>query len=145
MRSTHAVIPAYDLIPSAGCGRAFSTPGGWGPQAPARSRAFHPLALLPVVQHACEHQLIILPLPLPLTCVPRLRSCQVFEDLEASRYQHAELRISIYGRKKVEWDILASWVVCNNLYSDNVEWLIQVRRGPASLTLGGIMIIRRFT
>jgi hypothetical protein len=28
---------------------------------------------------------------------------------------------------QVEWDILASWVVSNNLYSDNVVWLIQVR------------------
>ncbi len=50
-------------------------------------------------------------------------------DLEASKYQHAELRISIYGRKAMEWDILASWVVANNVYSDNNVWLIQVKSG----------------
>ncbi len=27
----------------------------------------------------------------------------------------------------MEWDILASWVVANELYSDNNVWLIQVR------------------
>jgi AMP deaminase len=26
---------------------------------------------------------------------------EVFTDLEASKYQHAEMRISIYGRKQV--------------------------------------------
>ncbi len=51
---------------------------------------------------------------------------EVFSDLQASKYQHAEYRISIYGRKQVEWDILAAWVVNNKLYSDNVLWLIQV-------------------
>lgn len=51
---------------------------------------------------------------------------EVFVDLEASKYQHAEYRISIYGRKRVEWDILAAWVVQNKLSSDNVVWLIQV-------------------
>lgn len=53
---------------------------------------------------------------------------EVLTDLEASKYQHAELRISVYGRKPVEWDILASWVVANNLWSDNVVWLIQIPR-----------------
>jgi AMP deaminase len=54
---------------------------------------------------------------------------EVFSDLEASKYQHAEMRISIYGRKAMEWDILASWVVANNVYSDNNVWLIQVILG----------------
>ena len=53
---------------------------------------------------------------------------EVFSDLEASKYQHAELRISIYGRKAMEWDILASWVVSNDVYSDNNVWLIQIPR-----------------
>ncbi|KAF3784554.1 putative AMP deaminase [Nymphaea thermarum] len=39
----------------------------------------------------------------------------------------AEYRISIYGRKKSEWDQLASWIVNYELYSENVVWLIQVR------------------
>lgn len=40
--------------------------------------------------------------------------------------QMAEYRISIYGRKQSEWDQLASWIVNNELYSENVTWLIQV-------------------
>ncbi|CAN6469809.1 unnamed protein product [Victoria cruziana] len=53
---------------------------------------------------------------------------QVFSDLGASKYQMAEYRISIYGRKKSEWDQLASWIVNNDLYSENVVWLIQLPR-----------------
>ncbi|PSC67241.1 AMP deaminase isoform A [Micractinium conductrix] len=53
---------------------------------------------------------------------------EVFIDLEASKYQHTEYRISVYGRKPVEWDTLAAWVVQNRLYSDNNIWMIQVPR-----------------
>lgn len=53
---------------------------------------------------------------------------QVFTDLTASKYQMAEYRISIYGRKQSEWDQLASWIVNNDLYSENVVWLIQLPR-----------------
>ncbi|KAL0316412.1 UNVERIFIED_CONTAM: AMP deaminase [Sesamum radiatum] len=53
---------------------------------------------------------------------------QVFSDLAASKYQMAEYRISIYGRKMSEWDQLASWIVNNDLYSENVVWLIQLPR-----------------
>lgn len=53
---------------------------------------------------------------------------QVFEDLESSKYQMVELRISIYGRSISEWDKLASWIVDNKLFSHNVRWLIQVPR-----------------
>lgn len=53
---------------------------------------------------------------------------QVFEDLESSKYQMVELRISIYGRSSDEWDRLASWIVDNKLFSHNVRWLIQVPR-----------------
>ena len=52
---------------------------------------------------------------------------EVLGDLEASKYQHAEYRISIYGRKQVEWDILAAWVCQHDIYSDNAIWLIQAR------------------
>jgi AMP deaminase len=55
-------------------------------------------------------------------------SKQVFEDLESSKYQMNELRISIYGRSYDEWDKLAAWVVDNKLFSHNVRWLIQVPR-----------------
>lgn len=53
---------------------------------------------------------------------------EVFSDLEASKYQHTEYRISVYGRKPVEWDTLAAWVVQNRLHSYNNTWLIQVPR-----------------
>ncbi|XP_057777088.1 AMP deaminase-like isoform X2 [Salvia miltiorrhiza] len=53
---------------------------------------------------------------------------QVLSDLEASKYQLAEYRISIYGRKQSEWDQLASWVVNNRIYSENAVWLIQLPR-----------------
>ena len=42
------------------------------------------------------------------------------------RVPPAEYRISVYGRKPVEWDTLAAWVVQNRLYSDNNMWMIQV-------------------
>jgi adenosine deaminase len=29
---------------------------------------------------------------------------------------------------QVEWDILAAWVVANNLASNNVVWLVQIPR-----------------
>ncbi|CAN6439295.1 unnamed protein product [Victoria cruziana] len=53
---------------------------------------------------------------------------EVLSDLEASKYQMAEYRISIYGRKKSEWDQLASWFVNNEIYSANAVWLIQLPR-----------------
>jgi AMP deaminase len=53
---------------------------------------------------------------------------EVFSDLEASKYQMAEYRISIYGKTMDEWDKLASWIVDNKLFSHNVRWLIQVPR-----------------
>ncbi len=53
---------------------------------------------------------------------------EVMQDLEESKYQNAELRLSIYGRSTDEWDKLAKWAVDNDVYSDNVRWLIQVPR-----------------
>ncbi|KAG9810696.1 AMP deaminase, partial [Aureobasidium melanogenum] len=53
---------------------------------------------------------------------------EVIADLEASKYQMVEWRISIYGRDLEEWDKLAAWVVDNKLYSPNVRWLIQIPR-----------------
>lgn len=48
------------------------------------------------------------------------------EHLNLLLPQMAEYRISIYGRKMSEWDQMASWIVNNELYSENVVWLIQV-------------------
>ena len=53
---------------------------------------------------------------------------EVMEDLGESKYQMAELRISVYGRSLDEWDKLATWAVDNQMYCDNVRWLIQVPR-----------------
>lgn len=53
---------------------------------------------------------------------------EVFVDLEQSKYQMAEYRISIYGRDEQEWDKLAAWVIDHKLFSTNVRWLIQVPR-----------------
>uniref|UniRef100_A0A2N9EBX0 AMP deaminase n=1 Tax=Fagus sylvatica TaxID=28930 RepID=A0A2N9EBX0_FAGSY len=53
---------------------------------------------------------------------------QVLADLEASKYQMAEYRISIYGRKQSEWDQLASWFVNNAIYSETAVWLIQMMK-----------------
>ncbi|KAL4199953.1 hypothetical protein AMTRI_Chr03g53920 [Amborella trichopoda] len=53
---------------------------------------------------------------------------EVLSDLETSKFQVAEYRISIYGRKQSEWDQLASWFVNNEIYSENAIWLIQLPR-----------------
>lgn len=53
---------------------------------------------------------------------------EVFVDLEQSKYQMAEYRISIYGRDENEWDKLAAWIIDHKLFSTNVRWLIQIPR-----------------
>ncbi|KAL8370985.1 hypothetical protein RB595_001032 [Gaeumannomyces hyphopodioides] len=53
---------------------------------------------------------------------------EVIADLESSKYQMVEWRISVYCRSLDEWDKLAAWVVDNKLFSHNVRWLIQIPR-----------------
>lgn len=53
---------------------------------------------------------------------------EVMDDLEQSKYQLVEWRISIYGRKLSEWSSLAQWFYVNRLAHANVRWLIQVPR-----------------
>lgn len=53
---------------------------------------------------------------------------EVMTDLEESKYQNAELRLSIYGKSLDEWPKLANWAVMHNVHSQNVRWLIQVPR-----------------
>ncbi|XP_022172918.1 AMP deaminase 2 isoform X2 [Myzus persicae] len=53
---------------------------------------------------------------------------EVAADLEESKYQNAELRLSIYGKSRDEWDKLAKWAISNKVYSDNVRWLVQIPR-----------------
>lgn len=50
---------------------------------------------------------------------------EVVAELEESKYQNAELRITITGQND-EWDELAKWFISNNVYSDNVRWLVQI-------------------
>lgn len=53
---------------------------------------------------------------------------EVVSDLESSKYQMVEYRVSIYGRSMNEWDKLAKWVINNKLFSSNVRWFIQIPR-----------------
>jgi AMP deaminase len=53
---------------------------------------------------------------------------ELLSDLEESKYQHTEWRLSIYGRKRDEWAKLAAWVLDNDLLSPNNQWMIQIPR-----------------
>ena len=53
---------------------------------------------------------------------------EVLSDLAESKYQNAELRLSIYGRHRDEWDRLARWALRHQVYSDNNRWMIQMPR-----------------
>ncbi|CAD6229898.1 GSCOCG00006629001-RA-CDS [Cotesia congregata] len=49
---------------------------------------------------------------------------EVASDLEESKYQNAELRLSIYGKSADEWDKLANWAIKGDVYSDNLNKLM---------------------
>ena len=53
---------------------------------------------------------------------------EVISDLEASKYQLVEWRLSIYGRRAEEWTKLAKWFYTHRLAHPNVRWMIQVPR-----------------
>ncbi len=53
---------------------------------------------------------------------------EVFADVENSKYQLMEPRISIYGRSRGEWSRLGRWVYDNRLVSKHVRWLVQIPR-----------------
>ncbi|XP_013880830.1 AMP deaminase 3b [Austrofundulus limnaeus] len=53
---------------------------------------------------------------------------EVANELEESIYQHAEPRLSIYGRSASEWKSLASWFIQHKVHSSNMRWMIQVPR-----------------
>lgn len=63
-----------------------------------------------------------------LTLMSFAAAQEVMADLEESKYQNVELRLSIYGRSRDEWDKLAKWAVKHRVYSKNVRWLVQVPR-----------------
>ena len=50
------------------------------------------------------------------------------KNLEDHKYVNNELRISVHGKYKDEWQELAKWAVDYNIQSPNVRWLIQVPR-----------------
>ncbi|XP_029702115.1 AMP deaminase 3 isoform X2 [Takifugu rubripes] len=53
---------------------------------------------------------------------------EVAHDLEESKYQHAEPRLSIYGSCPEEWDSLSKWFIHHKMQSPNMSWMIQVPR-----------------
>ncbi|XP_061598989.1 AMP deaminase 3 [Cololabis saira] len=53
---------------------------------------------------------------------------EVAHDLEESKYQYAEPRLSIYGRSPSEWESLSKWFIHHKVHSPNMRWMIQVPR-----------------
>ncbi|XP_062868533.1 AMP deaminase 3 [Trichomycterus rosablanca] len=53
---------------------------------------------------------------------------EVAHNLEESKYQYAEPRLSIYGRSPEEWESLSSWFIQHKVHSPNMRWIIQVPR-----------------
>ncbi|CAF3742780.1 unnamed protein product [Rotaria sp. Silwood1] len=53
---------------------------------------------------------------------------EVNANLEVSKYQHAELRLSILGKSIDEWDKLATWFLKNKMHSTNASYMIQIPR-----------------
>ena len=49
------------------------------------------------------------------------------EVINGGESVYLEPRLSIYGRDECEWDVLAAWIVRNNLVSKRVKWMV---RGP---------------
>ncbi|CAH2325556.1 AMP deaminase 3 [Pelobates cultripes] len=53
---------------------------------------------------------------------------EVAGELEESKYQYSEPRLSIYGRSSKEWDVLAKWFIKHRVYSPHMRFMIQVPR-----------------
>ena len=53
---------------------------------------------------------------------------ELFDNLEESKYQNSEYRLSVFGVERGEWDRLAAWVGDHQLYSQNNRWIVQVPR-----------------
>uniref|UniRef100_A0A8C6WRL9 AMP deaminase n=1 Tax=Neogobius melanostomus TaxID=47308 RepID=A0A8C6WRL9_9GOBI len=51
---------------------------------------------------------------------------EVAAELEESKYQYSEPRLSIYGRSPKEWHSLSLWFIQNKVYSPNMRWMIQI-------------------
>ncbi|XP_053108289.1 AMP deaminase 3 isoform X4 [Hemicordylus capensis] len=53
---------------------------------------------------------------------------EVARELEESKYQYTEPRLSVYGRSPDEWQNLAKWFIRHKVYSPHMRWIIQVPR-----------------
>ncbi|XP_033823902.2 AMP deaminase 3b isoform X2 [Periophthalmus magnuspinnatus] len=53
---------------------------------------------------------------------------EVAQELEESKYQHAEPRLSVYGRTPKEWNSLSTWFIQHKVHSPNMRWMIQIPR-----------------
>eukprot|EP01084_Bolivina_argentea_P263821 446683_1 len=53
---------------------------------------------------------------------------KMMSDLGELKYQHAQWRLSIYGRRLCEWDKLSRWFFANKLSHTNIRWMIQIPR-----------------
>lgn len=54
---------------------------------------------------------------------------EVMSDLENNnKYTILELRLSIYGKNKTEWDKLSQWFYSHQLAHENIRWMIQIPR-----------------
>ena len=62
---------------------------------------------------------------------------ELLDDLEETKYQLAEYRLSIYGRKPTEWSRLAKWVIGHGLVSEYNRWMCAPPRPavPQSIAL----------
>lgn len=52
----------------------------------------------------------------------------MLSDVEDSRYQHVEPRLSIYGRTKDEWAKLAHWALTFDVWSPSARFMVQIPR-----------------
>ena len=52
----------------------------------------------------------------------------MIDELEASKFQHGEMKLAFYAQSADEWHRLAQWVADNDLVSDNVQWIIEIPR-----------------
>ena len=49
---------------------------------------------------------------------------EVFSDVEKSKYQLMEPRISVYGRNIKEWSNLGAWIYDNQVTSKHIRWMV---------------------
>ena len=52
----------------------------------------------------------------------------LMKELEESKYQHTEWRLSIYGNRPDEWDKMSRWIQAHGLACANNRWMIQIPR-----------------